>query len=324
MREAIRSIMGVVRPAGDDPELLVEAAADARAPAMAGQFEEKFIRVQKAWNRAYPEFARARDIAYDTAATYGLRPGLPSTPKGARKEAPDVTREPVDSLVQSIRWVSDRFAEEYEREVAGKAVAIRNLARDLAWAAERARNLDDKPLKEAGRALVLAFLPFKSFLTNQVFRSVESVVRRSEALVDRFNPEASQMGRPPRGRGGKRSDGKPLGSPKELADAAKDMIEHLDTFVRLSSPTAGEIGKLAPLADGLAMELPQDQAEPRPKGPEPEEPAGDDELTEAKGRKRLLRRRRKKGEDWPEVPRQASRRWLELSWSDDPEIGGFF
>lgn len=270
-------------------------------PVAARQLQELAERVTRAWNRAYGEFAEARALAYDIAATFGLSTRVSAGPK----EVKNITRDSEESLVGTISWIAGRFKRDYDKEVVRRGADIRASARRLMEAAERAESLADADLRKAAEEFIKVFLPFRTAISDHLYRPVGGIVRRAEELINRYLPPEQRPERPPAGKRGPIYRGTSLPSPVGIADTARQLIERLDTFTRLSEPTLEEIEKIASLAEEVAAEHPVPVPAEEPVRREEPMPT----LETRKGREVYKRKRISE--------------WLRLSWEGDAEIGAF-
>jgi hypothetical protein len=299
MKDVLK-VLNEVRSLVKEADQKVRPLTEQILPVAARQLQELAERVTRAWNRAYGEFAEARALAYDIAATFGLSTRVSSGPK----EVKNITRDSEESLVSTISWIADRFKSDYQKEVVRRGADIRASARRVMEAAERAESLEDDDLRSAAAAFIKDFLPFRTAVSDHLYRPVGGIVRRAEEIVNRYLPPERRPERPPSGKRGTIYKGTPLTSPADVADAARQVIERLDTFTRLSEPTIGEIERIASLAAEVAAEHPPS---PPPSEPGPEEHP----LTLEANREREIYKRKRISE------------WLSLSWEADAEIGAF-
>lgn len=270
-------------------------------PVAARQLQELSERVSRAWNRAYGEFAEARALAYDIAVTFGI----PTRVSAGPKEVKNITRDSEESLVGTISWIANRFKQDYEREVIRRGADVRAAARRLAEVAEEADSLEDPEVREAAEAFVRVFLPFRTAVGDHLYRPLGGIIRRAEEIINRYLPPERRPERPPAGKRGSLYRGTPLPSLVGVVDSARQIIERLDTFVRLSEPTLGEIEKLASLAEEVVKEYPV-EVPPKELAPSGEPSSA----TEVYGGGSVHKRKR-------------VTEWMALRWEEDPEIGAF-
>ena len=273
--------------------------AEATIPVAARNLQELTERVTKSWNRAYGEFAQARNAAYDIAATFNISTRVTAGPK----EVKNITRDSEESLITTISWVADRFRKDYQKDVVKRGGDLRAHADRLSEIAHRAKDTSDRDLHEATLTFIKEFLAFRTAVSDHLYRSVGGIARRAEELINRYLPPENRPSKPPGGARGPRYTGTILETSGQVGDRADDIIEHLDTFIRLSEPTIEEVEKIAQLSDEIARELPSQ--EPPPEDAETGHP------TEAMKEKGAHKRKRISD-------------WFELKWEQDPEIGVFF
>jgi hypothetical protein len=285
----------------EDLDTKKPSITEAVFPIAARQMQELTSRITKSWNRAYGEFADSRNNAYDIAATFNI----PTRVSRGTKEVRNITQDHDHALIRTISWVSDRFKKDYQDDVVKRSGDLRADARNLIDAAESADNIGNPDLRAAAQTFINSFLVFRTAVSDHLYRSVGAISRRSEEIINRFLPPEDRPAKVPGGSSGPRYKGVSLPDTDSVAEKTRELLDHLDTFVRLSEPTIGEIEKMAGLADEVAKELPPESAPPEI----PSEPDGPLEPAPVSTENQMKRRH--------------LRSWVELRWEQDPEIGAF-
>jgi hypothetical protein len=289
-KELLNEIKGLIRevagPAGSP--LMLE---DDVYPLEARRLWEFVTRIEKSWNRAYGEFARAKEMMKDIAATYAESTSVSRS--GYEKK--DVSKDTEESLIKRIHMVSRHFRSNYEEEIVKEGGNLRAMARQLKDAAQSAKSLKDESLKDSAVNLVRQFLPFVTAV-GYLYGSIGSILRDSEEIMNRYLPPDQRPRRPARSKRGPTYRGMPQDTTEQIAQLAGDIIERLDIFVRLSEPTLDELGKLEAYADEAATKIPH--------GPI-ETPAAELVPMESKSSRRV----------------KKIHALLEFDWEKDPDFG---
>ncbi len=289
-REILQQVKGLIKEGDTHMKSLEEAVRE--VPRTAQDMLDLLKDVTATWGSAYEKFKDIRRDAYDLMATGGVKTKV----KRPVEASPDVTGVPASSLIRMIHRLAHGFREAFKDEVINQALNLEDDFQAIIEAARSADSVSDKNLQDKLMAFSTQYIPWRTAISDYVYRNLEGITRRAEAL---YHLSLDPEDRPGKIREKKKREvyrGKTQSDTRGVIERAQSGYNSLNQFVNLARPTLSKIDEIVRLADELAQTLKHEIDVPEP-------------VTES--------------DDIVEGRRRKVNAWMEHNWCEDSEIGAF-